>query len=165
MQLGDSEVLVTGRLRLEPLRHDHADEMVSVLSYAGLYEFTGGSAPTLGELNRRYDAQVAGPADGSEQWRNWIMRETEGDSAAGFVQATVVDGTADVAWLVGHEFQGQGFGVEAAAAMCEWLRSAGLQSLTAHIHPHHVASQKVASGLGMSRTGEVDEDGEEVWAA
>ena len=163
MRFEDSGVLETTRLRLEPLRVEHAEEMVDVLSHADLYDFTGGTAPTLDELKRRYQAQVAGPADGSEEWRNWILREVDEARAAGFVQASVVGDTAEVAWLVGHEFQGRGFGTEAAVLMCDWLRSTGVQTLIAHIHPRHVASQRIAANLGMTRTGEVDEDGEEVW--
>jgi RimJ/RimL family protein N-acetyltransferase len=35
--------------------------------------------------------------------------------------------------------------------------------LTAHIHPDHVASAKVARRLGMVATGDVDSDGEPIW--
>lgn len=165
VQPDGSEELVTSRLRLEPLREEHAAEMVSVLSHAELYEFTGGFAPSLADLARRYRLQVSGPGGSDEVWRNWILRESEGSRAAGFVQATIVAGEADVAWLVGHDFQGQGYGAEAATALCEWLTSTGVQRLTAHIHPGHTASQRIAAAVGLNRTGAVDEDGEEIWAS
>lgn len=161
----DVEPLSTDRLTLEPLREGHAAEMVDVLAPAELYDFTGGSGPTLDELARRYQAQVAGPGDGDEAWRNWILREIGTDRAAGFVQATIIGQDAEVAWLVGRDYQRQGYGAEAAAAMCRWLTSGGVQRITAHIHPDHVASQRIASSVGLARTGEVDEDGEEVWAS
>jgi hypothetical protein len=36
---------MTERLTLEPLRPEHADEMVAVLGDPALYEFTGGTPP------------------------------------------------------------------------------------------------------------------------
>src|SRR5690606_34763435 len=55
--------LRTARLSLDPLRADDADAMVPVLGDAALYEYTGGEAPSLEQLQRRYAAQVAGPGD------------------------------------------------------------------------------------------------------
>jgi RimJ/RimL family protein N-acetyltransferase len=157
--------LATSRLTLEPLRETHAAEMVDVLSDPELYVFTGGSAPTLDELTLRYRSQVAGPVDGNEVWRNWILRENETGRTAGFVQASIVSDVADVAWLVGTNFQGRGFGVEAAAEMATWLRSSGVLLITAHIHSEHTASQRVAAAIGLVRTDDLDEDGEEVWTS
>jgi hypothetical protein len=54
------------RLRLEPLRVDHAGELVDVLSDAGLYAFTGGSPPSVADLEQRYARQVAGSPDPAE---------------------------------------------------------------------------------------------------
>ena len=41
------EPLTSERLRLEPLTVDHAPAMVAVLADPSIYEFTGGSPPTL----------------------------------------------------------------------------------------------------------------------
>jgi len=49
-------------------------------------------------------------------------------------------------------------------AMCVLLIAIGIGRLVAHIHPDHIASGKVASTLGLHRTGEIDSDGEVVWA-
>ena len=88
---------------------------------------------------------------------------TEIGRAVGFVQATVTGESSDVAWVIGVEWQGQGFAAEAASAMCEWLATQGVERFTAHIHPGHAASQRVAAFLGMHPTAEVDGDGEVVW--
>jgi catechol 2,3-dioxygenase-like lactoylglutathione lyase family enzyme len=53
---------------------------------------------------------------------------------------------------------------EAAVTMVSWLRSPGVRVLVAHVHPDHHASQAVASGLGLARTG-TWHDGEEQWQA
>jgi RimJ/RimL family protein N-acetyltransferase len=154
----------TIRLILHPLEVADAAEMVGVLAQTSLYEFTGGEAPDLDTLERRYRSQVAGPVDRNEGWYNWIVRRTEDGQPVGFIQATsIADGT-DVAWLIGVEFQGIGFASEAAQAVCEWLIGRGVSRITAHIDPDHAASQRVAMAAGLTETDETDNHGETVWA-
>ena len=137
--------------------------MVTVLADSSLYEFTGGEAPDLTRLEERYRRLVQGPADLVEIWLNWIARRHVDDRTVGFVQASVTDDGADVAWLIGVEFQGQALATEAASAMLDWLVEHGVRRLIAHIHPFHVASQRVAQHIGLVLSDEVDDDGEELW--
>ncbi|MEM9042265.1 MAG: GNAT family N-acetyltransferase [Actinomycetota bacterium] len=153
----------TSRLLLEPLRVEHAEEMVAVLADDSLYEFTGGSAPTIEQLTARYRRQVAGSDRDDESWLNWIVRRIDTSQAAGFVQATVVGDAADVAWLVATTQQRQGVAREAAGMMLTWLASHGVSRCRAHIAPDHVASARVAEVLGLTRSGDTDDAGEEVW--
>jgi RimJ/RimL family protein N-acetyltransferase len=139
--------------------------MVEVLSDIDLYAFTGGDPPSLNELEARYRAQVAGPAASDEVWHNWILRLAETGIAVGFVQATVNGNAADVAWVVGVGWQRQGLATEAAMAICGWLAAHGVERFTAHIHPDHVASGRVAAAAGLQPTDEVDHEGEVVWAS
>ena len=148
-----------GRLVLEPLRVDHAAEMVTVLADPVLYRFTGGSAPALTELEERYRRQVAGSPDGREGWHNWVLRRTLDSRAVGFVQATVT-GTvgaesAALAWVVGADFQRQGYAREAAALLVERLTGWGIGSFTADIRPDHAASQAVARSIRLVPTREI----------
>jgi RimJ/RimL family protein N-acetyltransferase len=165
MAIGPIELLITDRLSLEPLRESHADEMVAVLAPLALYEFTGGSPPDRATLAARYRAQSHGPALGDEDWFNWILRSRESAAALGFVQATVLGRRADVAWVVGVDHQGRGLATEAATAVAGWLISNGIESVEAHIHPGHGASQGVARAIGLVGTGVRDEDGEEIWSS
>jgi RimJ/RimL family protein N-acetyltransferase len=156
-------------LTLEPLRIDHADEMVSVLDDESLYEFTGGRPETLDELRDRYARQVVGHSpDGAQGWLNWIVRLRASGSVIGTMQATVEDVSgafaAELAWVIGSRNQGSGFGKEAAAAMLGWLREQQVRSFTAHIRPDHAASIAVAQHLGLSSTHEMI-DGEILWAS
>lgn len=157
--------LITDRLVLAPLQPDFATEMVEVLADPALYTFTGGSPPTHDELEARYRAQVAGPEDGNEVWHNWVIQVAPEAIAAGFVQATVVGDAADLAWVVGVPWQGHGYASEAALGMRGWLANSGVARFTAHIHPAHVASGRVAAAVGLHPTGEIDSDGEAVWAS
>jgi RimJ/RimL family protein N-acetyltransferase len=165
MQPPTAPELQTRRLVLLPLRETDAREMLGVLADRDLYRFTGGGSPSLRDLEVRYLSQASGLSSGSDVWHNWILRLQESERAIGFVQATLTDETADVAWLVGTDWQGCGYAKEAAAEMCRWLRACGIGSLTAHIHPKHLASEGVAMAIGLQRSDEVDADGEIVWTS
>jgi len=156
-------LLTTGRLILSPIGPDDALEMVGVLADPSLYAFTGGHPPNVHQLEARYRAQVAGSPSNDQVWHNWILRLSGEDVAVGFVQATVTAPQANVAWVIGTDWQGWGLASEAARAMCRWLLDSGLEELFAHIHPDHVASQHVAKAVGFTSTGEFDADGEVVW--
>ncbi len=84
--------------------------------------------------------------------------------AIGFVQATLTDAgrTADVAWVIGVPWQGHGYATEAAGAMVGHLVAGGVETITAHVHPDHVASGRVAAAIDLVATDEI-EDGERVW--
>jgi RimJ/RimL family protein N-acetyltransferase len=164
-RLNDDGTILSERLRLVPLAVEDAAEMAAVLADPALYRFTGGEPPTPADLERRYRAQVVGRSpDGTEAWRNWIVRLRGGGAAVGFVQATLSgeDRAADVAWVIGTSWQGRGYATEAAASMVAHLVAGGVRTVTAHVHPEHAASEGVAARIGLRPVGEV-EDGERVW--
>jgi len=84
-----AEVVTTDRLRLTPLAVANAQEMHPVLADPQLYRFTGGAAPGLEQLERRFTVQCAGSDEPGVLWLNWIIRQHEDGRAVGFVQATV----------------------------------------------------------------------------
>jgi RimJ/RimL family protein N-acetyltransferase len=162
--MATADRIVTARLELVPLAVSDAEEMVAVLGDQHLYAFTGGRPPTLAELRARYAQLVVGHSpDGTEQWRNWIVRLRDG-RAVGTVQATITAAgrAAEIAWVITVAWQGQGFAVEAARGLVAWLEADGVQTVTAHIHPDHHASAAVAARAGLAATGETH-DGEQVW--
>jgi RimJ/RimL family protein N-acetyltransferase len=164
----EPSAITTERLQLEPLRVDHADELAAVLDDAILHEFVGGAPATLPELRQRYERLVAGSSDPGEVRLNWVARRRADPQPVGTMQATVavVGGrvTAWVAWVVGVEWQGQGFASEAARALVDWLTGRGVDEVVAHVHPDHRASEVVAARAGLRLTTELA-DGERVWRA
>jgi RimJ/RimL family protein N-acetyltransferase len=157
--------LRTRRLDLPPLTVDDAAAMTLVLADPALYAFTGGEPPDEATLRRRYARLVAGPADSSrEAWHNWIVRLGEGGTVVGTVQSTIypAKGEAEIAWVIGTRWQGQGYATEAAAALVDWLAATGTSAVIALIHPDHPASATVARNNGLDPTDEVV-DGERVW--
>jgi RimJ/RimL family protein N-acetyltransferase len=150
------------------LTESDAEDMAGVLAAPELYTFIGGEPPTPDGLRERYARLAVGRSpDGLQEWVNWIARRAEDGAAVGTVQATVLDGgrRADVAWVVGTAWQGRGYAVEAASALVAWLRERGVAEIGAHIHPGHAASAKVAGRIGLAPTGELDDEGEQVWRA
>ena len=162
-----TELIISRRLLLEPLSVEHAAAMIEVLADPSLYDYTGGEIPSLKLLKKRYAAQTVGHSeDGSQWWLNWVVIERDIGKPVGFVQATVEgDGSnlvADIAWVISPDWQGQGIASEAAQAMVAWLRSSGVHHLTAHIHPNHQASMKVAQNQALHVTS-TKKDGETRW--
>ncbi len=127
-----------------------------------LHTFTGGRPATEDELRDRFTRQVAGPPDGGETWLNWMLRRRDTGELVGTVQATVTGSAADLAWVVAVPHQGRGYAREAALAVRDLLRDAGVSRFCAHIHPDHVASAAVARALGLAPTSTVV-DGEIRW--
>jgi RimJ/RimL family protein N-acetyltransferase len=160
--------MTTARLVLKSVTESDAEDMVGILAAPELYMFIGGEPPTLDGLRERYARLAVGRSpDGLQEWVNWIARRAQDGAAVGTVQATVLDGgrRAEVAWVVGAEFQGRGYAVEAASALVAWLRERGVAEIRAHIHPGHAASAAVAGRIGLAPTGELDDEGEQIWRA
>ncbi len=150
--------MATPRLRLEPLRVEHAREAAPVLNDVRLHAWTGGAPCTPRELEARYRRQSAGQsADGTHGWLNWMLRRLADGQLVGTVQATLHHPAAGrtqaaLAWVVGTDHQRNGYGREAALAMADWLRAHGVDRLTAHIRPGHEASAGIARALGLTAT-------------
>ena len=167
MDWPESEPIISARLLLEPLSVEHAPVMVKVLADRSLYEYTGGEIPSLTVLEKRFAAQAVGhSADGSKWWLNWVVIRRDTGTPVGYVQATVEEVgsrlVADIAWVISPHWQRQGIASEATRAMVAWLRSHGVDGLTAHIHPNHQASVKVAQNQALHATSS-KKDGETRW--
>ena len=154
----------TRRLRLVPLTRDDASDLFPVLNDSSLHRFIGGEPLPEDALSERYARLETGaPADRSEVWANWVVRLRSTGTAIGYVQASISAQAADLAWVIGRAWQRNAFASEAVEAMASWLLDAGVETLTAHIHPENLASTLVARRAGLAPTGEVDADGEDVW--
>jgi len=155
----------TERLDLEPLAVAHAGELASRLDDVSLHEFTGGVPLSAAALAARYARLAARRSPGGDRlWGNWVLRVRATGAAAGIAQATLpAAGPAEVAWVVVRAAQGRGYAKEAARSLVAVLQAAGW-TVVAHIHPGHLASQRVARAAGLSPTGVV-RDGEIRWVS
>ncbi len=165
MELG--EYLAAGRVELTALTVQDADEMTEVLGAAELYRFIGGAPLDRPQLRARYELLTAGQSgDGTEGWHNWIVRTRADGRAVGTIQATVSRQrrSADMAWVIGVPWQRMGYAAEAARAAFEWLIGReDVDTVTAHVHPDHLASEQVARRIGLEPT-DYFHDGERRWS-
>jgi RimJ/RimL family protein N-acetyltransferase len=176
----DAQWIGTPRLDLLPLQVGHAAEMASVLADPALHDFIGGAPLGPAGLRARYQRLVAGSADPAVSWCNWVILLRGEGCLTGTVQATITGagaaegdaagegdvtaegGEAEIAWVVGTPWQGQGIATEAARGLVGWLWQQCVPVVTACIHPDHGASGAVAAAAGLQATGSWS-DGEVVW--
>ncbi|GAB2933386.1 GNAT family N-acetyltransferase [Micromonospora polyrhachis] len=160
--------LLTPRLRLEPLRVEHAQEAVPVFADIRLHTWTGGEPRSFAQLKAQYRRQSVGRSpDGTQGWLNWMLRRVSDGQLVGTVQATLtrpITGgiEAALAWVVGVDHQRNGYAREGALTMAHWLREQGVDQLVAHIHPGNDASVAVARTLGLNPS-DTMLDGEVRW--
>ncbi|MEH6585857.1 MAG: GNAT family N-acetyltransferase [Halioglobus sp.] len=154
----------TSRLSLDPMMASHAKLLFPILSDRGLYHFTGDEPPeSEGALASHYRyLEGRKSPDASQLWLNWLVSLKGSDTPIGYVQATVSELHADIAWVIGSDWQGNGYATEAALAMSECLSKNGISAIRACINPNHMASQRVASNVGLSIS-ELVSNGEDIW--
>ena len=85
----------------------------------------------------------------------------------------MADEVARLGWMMGVEWQNQGFASEAATALVTWVRRQGVEDVGANIHPEHDASATVATRAGLhadrgrirrrARLARVSEGGMHAW--
>jgi RimJ/RimL family protein N-acetyltransferase len=149
---------------LDAIVEADADDLFPVLDDIRLHRFIGGTPPTLEQLRARlarWQTRIA--TDGDQLWLNWVVRLAATRAAVGYVQATVTEEGAELAYVIGTDWSGQGIATDAVSAMCGSLRALGIVELHAHIHPEHLGSAAVARHAGLVPTGRIRDDGEELW--
>ena len=143
-------VLRTARLVLEPLTVAHAPAMFEVLRDAELYRSLDyGPPPDLAHVERVYaELERRTSPDGAQQWLNWIVIR---ERPIGVVQATIENGSAEIAYVFARDAWGHGYAEEAVKAMIEELRETyGVTALTANVDEKNERSirllQKIKGG-------------------
>ena len=150
------ERILTDRLDLRPVAVEDADELAAIFADRRLYAFTGGDPSSLEALRSTF-ARLAGARSASATAQlNWVVRHQIDDKAIGMLQAIFTDGgqAAEIAWVIGVPWQGQGLAKEATRAVVVWLDAQGVRTITAWIRPDHHASAAVARRAGLMPTEE-----------
>lgn len=139
----------TERLTIEPLDQRHAPALFAALNDDRVGTYIGGPDVTsVADLRKRIEFLAAGPpADRHQIWCNWAVL-AEG-TVVGRVEATIHDGIAEVAYVFGPAYWGQGYATEATAWMIDEVRSLGAQACWATVAPDNVASVALLERLGF----------------
>ena len=140
----------TARLVIEPLAHAHADGLVAALADPSVGAFIGGpDVTTVEALHARIDRLARGPGRPGERWLNFAVRVRATGVIAGRIEATVYGSWAELAYLLGPAWGGQGYAREAVAWLIAQLRAAGVAEVWAAVHPDNARSIRLLEALGF----------------
>ena len=140
-------------VRLEPLKPQHAAEMLVGLSAPEGYRFLPDDPPAdLAELTSRYERQARGQSDdGTERWYNWIIRDTGSCAASGYTQATIRARSALIAYHVFPTCWRSGVGYQALPQTLDQLFSRhDADRAWALVDTRNVASLGLLAKLGFA---------------
>lgn len=161
MTVPDDEI-PSQRVVLAPLRATDAGELAGLLDEPQLREWL--RATDVAGLRDRFAGWESRTApDGAELWLNWIVRARDDGRALGWLQATVREDRASVAYALLAAERGKGVASESLRALADWLRRRlAVTAVTAEIDDANVASGRVAAAAGFERTDRRSGD-EAVW--
>lgn len=147
-------VLTTERLRIEPLRSQHAGMVYESLQESQIYSYIPEDPPTKSDLQRRYDyLENACSPDGTELWLNWVVFLRDSQTPIGTLQASLPQNQpASFAYIVFPRHWRQGYAREMTDAMLHYLFDVhSLPSVYAEIDTRNIASIRLVESLGLSR--------------
>ncbi|MGQ0636945.1 MAG: GNAT family N-acetyltransferase [Planctomycetaceae bacterium] len=113
------------RLLFEPLCAEHARGLFGPLSDPRVDEHIDDTPPeNVAALAARFAIMAAGPPAhrSRERWVNFAVKLAADGVLIGRLEATIVDGRAEVAYLFDPQFWGQGYAGEAMIAFQDHLR-------------------------------------------
>ncbi len=145
--------IATRRLRLEPLRVEHAAALYEGLREPDLYRFTDDAPPpSLEWLEARYARlERRTSPDGLSRWLNWAIWAPEQGRHVGYVQATVdpPGDEAGIAYVLLSPYRGRGYAREAVAAMLAALAEDGVARFSATTDAANARSIALLQALGF----------------
>ena len=143
------------RLSMELLMETHAPLIHSLLQDESIYTYMPDDPPELNQLKKKYsfwENRVS--PDQTEFWLNWIITKKATQEIIGTVQATVhrENHGASVAYTIGVQFQGQGYGTEAVRSMIHHLKeNYQVCRVKAWIDTRNSASIRLVEKVGMKQ--------------
>ena len=148
-------VLVTARLRIEPLNASHAAPMFEAMRDPAIYEWISmAPSPDLAHLERRWAWVAERPLVGVEVMDfGWAVRLRADGACIGKMDAEVTArGVAsNVGYLFMPAYWGRGYATEAVTALSDHLRRHGVLRQHATVTLGNDASCRVLEHAGFAR--------------
>ena len=140
------------RLDYETLVPAHAAALFPALSDPAVYQYIDGRPPqSVEELGSRLERMSGGPPPhrAGETWWNYVVRRADTGDAIGFLEATITEERAEIAYQFGSAHWGHGYATEAArwhqGQLAERTR---VETLWATARPENVRSLRLLARLG-----------------
>lgn len=149
-------VLLTPRLRLEPLDDHHVDGLYRLNSDPVVMRYITGRAETLDDTRQMVARVKARWAEFGYSWWAFQRRDDDDVIGMGCIQHLFRDpaGPLETGWRLRQDAWGQGYASEAARHMVGWAFSALQPALICAVcQPENKASSSVMERLGMTYTG------------
>lgn len=147
----------TARLSYSLTTLADAPELFAALDHPEVGRFIGGpDVTTLHNLQCRIEWLLTGPPpDRADQtWINAVVRRSRDRTVIGRLEATVHPGWAELAWVLGPEHWGRGYGTEAAGWLIDHLAEVHhVTELWATVDPGNLASVKLLRRWGFEEQG------------
>ena len=146
-------LIITARLRAEPVTRHHAPAMVPLLASPALHQFQPTDPPSLEKLRRQYEFLEGGrsPA-GDEHWLTWILQHRAQGTSLGFIQATIREPeTVTIAYTIGASHWKQGYANEAVSGMLTLVfNTYQVNKAVAEMDTRNTASIALVRSLGFT---------------
>ena len=94
-------------------------------------------------------------------WRIRVIAKRASSTVVGSInlKGPPLNGDVEIGWGLNVDARGKGYATEAAAAVIEWVaQHSTVVSISATVPDDNHPSQRVATRLGLSRTGEIRRD-------
>lgn len=126
-------------------------EFEPILCDPRVYQFIDCDCPTLADLEESFMRKEAGapPHRGDEHWLDYTVRLTGSGAPIGQLEATLLEGRAEVAYLLGPDFWGCGYASEGLAWLHELIRTNfGIEDFWATVKPGNERSIRLLERSG-----------------
>lgn len=141
------------RVDLAPVTVDDAIALFDALDRPEVGTYIGGpyadSSDGMAEVIMRW---LSGPSAHRthETWLNYVVRLADG-TVIGHAQATLHGDWAELAWVLGSSWWGQGYGRESAEVLMNHVSAVeGIRLVWATVHSDNVRCKKLLARLGFS---------------
>jgi [ribosomal protein S5]-alanine N-acetyltransferase len=137
--------LESKRLVYERITRNHARELERVLCDPRVYvHVDDGVAPTFDQLLESFALREIGSSGNrsSETWVDYIVRTRDSQVAIGRVEATIIEHRAEVAYILGCDHWGRGYGSESLVWLQHFLqKNYGVREFWATVTPGNQSSK------------------------
>jgi len=130
----------------------HAEALFEGLRDKRLYDFIDDGPPaSIESLRERFEKlSTQRSPDGLETWLNWALRTLKDRRYIGYVQATLRNNSAEIAYVIFVDAWGNGYGREAVAAMVNELGAHyAVTAFRAHVDARNRRSVGLLEALGF----------------